>query len=90
MNARTYAIVISEYDSPGIQDEAAAHGITHMRLIASGYFWDGITKATLLALPVEGGETRVLDFHDGPMWEEAENATEWCDTLRQYGLGDYV
>lgn len=62
MNAPAYDIEISGYNSPGIADAAAANGITHMRLIASGFFWDGISKGTLLALPVEGGETRVLDF----------------------------
>lgn len=90
MNAYTYDIEISEYNSAGIKGEAAAHGITHMRWIASGYFWDGIAKGTLFALPVEGGESRVLDIAEGPVWEDAENASEWCDTLRQYGLGDHV
>ena len=90
MSEHIYDLEISQCASAEIKAVAAEHGITRMRLIAKGFFWDGVTPASLFALSVKGGETRVLDFADGPMWEEVESAIEWCDTLRQYGLGDYV
>ena len=87
---QTYDLEISQCAYAEIKAVAAAHGITRMRLVAKGVYWDGVTPASLYALAVQGGEARVLDFADGPMWEEVESPTEWCDTLRQYGLGDHV
>lgn len=77
-----YPILISEFNSLGIQSEAAQYGITHMREIGGGYDSNHEGQADwyvdFYALPdpnYPGCEIRVANTNGDPVWEDGDPAT---------------
>lgn len=72
-----YEIEIAEFNSAGIQSEAAKNGITHMHFIGGGYAdgHDGEADwyVGFYALPhPKYGDFRVANTNADPVWEEAD------------------
>ena len=85
MPVRTYPTSV-ETCGTEIQADAAEHGYTHVRLVAEGQFGGTGAKATLYAVPAEGGEGLVLDTNGGALWEEHTDADTWAASLAEYGI----
>jgi len=86
---RKYEIEIAEYNSSGIRAIARQAGISHMRLIGSGYLPGHEDqpdyRITFFALPYQGYEMRVADTNGDPIWEE-EDQQYFAELAKSVGV----
>lgn len=71
-----YDTAIVDFNSAGIRAAARDNGITHMRLVGTGYMagheGEADYRVSIYALPSQGAEYLVADTNGDPVWEEAD------------------